>query len=91
MVYLYVRHRVEDYARWREGYDNHAAARQAGGATDEAYVMRNVDDPNEITIILGWSDLQKARAFTQSASLKEAMQNAGVTGQPESRFLEAAG
>jgi heme-degrading monooxygenase HmoA len=91
MVYLYVRHRVEDYARWREGFDNHAAARQAGGATDEAYVMRNVDDPNEITIILGWSDLQKARAFTQSASLKEAMQNAGVTGQPEIRFLEAAG
>jgi heme-degrading monooxygenase HmoA len=91
MVYLYIRHRVEDYARWREGFDNHAAARQAGGATDEAYVMRNVDDPNEITIILGWSDLQKARAFTQSASLKEAMQNAGVTGQPEIRFLEAAG
>jgi heme-degrading monooxygenase HmoA len=91
MVYLYVRHRIEDYARWREGFDNHAAARQAGGATDEAYVMRNVDDPNEITIILGWRDLQKARAFTQSASLKEAMQNAGVTGQPEIRFLEAAG
>jgi quinol monooxygenase YgiN len=91
MVYLYVRHRVEDYARWREGYDNHAAARQAGGATDEAYVMRNVDDPNEITIILGWSDVEKARSFTQSASLKEAMQKAGVTGQPEIRFLEAAG
>ena len=48
MIYIYVRHSVEDYAKWREGYDNHAAARQAGGATDEAYVMRNVDDPNEI-------------------------------------------
>ncbi len=91
MVYIYVRHRVEDYARWREGYDNHAAARQAGGATDEAYVMRNVEDPNDITVILGWSDLDKARAFTQSASLKEAMQNAGVTSPPEIRFLEAAG
>ena len=91
MVYIHVRHRVEDYARWREGFDNHAPARQAGGATDEAYVMRNVDDPNEITITLGWSDLEKARAFTQSASLKEAMQKAGVTGPPEIRFLEAAG
>jgi quinol monooxygenase YgiN len=90
MVYIYVRQSVEDYARWREGYDNHAPARQAGGATDEAYVMRNVDDPNDITVILGWSDLQKARAFTQSASLKEAMQKAGVTGPPEVRFLEAA-
>ena len=91
MIYIYVRHSVEDYAKWREGYDNHAAARQAGGATDEAHVMRNVDDLNEITIILGWSDLEKARAFTQSASLKEAMQKAGVTGPPEVRFLETAG
>lgn len=91
MLYIHVRHNVKDYARWREGYDNHAAARQAAGATDEAYVMRNVEDLNEITVILGWSDLEKARAFTQSASLKEAMQNAGVTGPPEIRFLEATG
>ena len=91
MAYIYVRHRVENYARWREGFDTHAAARQAGGATDEVYVMRNVDDPNDLTIILGWSDLENARAFTQSASLKESMQKAGVTGQPEIRFLEAAG
>jgi heme-degrading monooxygenase HmoA len=91
MAYIYVRHRVEDYARWREGFDTHAAARQAGGATDELYVMRNVDDPNDLTIILGWSDLERARSFTQSASLKESMQKAGVTGPPEVRFLEAAG
>ena len=89
MVYIYVRQSIEDYARWREGFDNHAAARQAGGATDETYVMRNVDDPNEIIVIIGWSDLDKARTFTQSASLKEAMQKAGVTGPPEVRFLEA--
>ena len=91
MTYIYVRHNVEDFATWKEGFDKHAAARQAGGATDEAYIMRNVDDPNELTAILGWSDLEKARAFTQSASLKEAMQKAGVTGPPEIRFLEAVG
>jgi heme-degrading monooxygenase HmoA len=91
MVYIHVQHTVEDYAKWKEGFDTHAAARQAAGATDEAYVMRNVDNPNEITVILGWSDLEKAKAFTQSASLKEAMQKAGVTGPPEVRFLEAAG
>ena len=91
MTYIYVRHNVEDYAKWKEGFDTHAAARQAAGATDEVYVMRNVDDPNEITSILGWNDLEKAKTFTQSASLKEAMQKAGVTGPPEVRFLEAAG
>lgn len=91
MVYIYVRQSVEDYAKWREVYDNHAAARQASGATDEANVMRDVGDPNNITVILGWSDLEKAKAFTQSASLKEAMQKAGLSGPPEIRFLEAAG
>lgn len=91
MIYLYLRQTVEDYARWKEGFDNHVSARQAGGATDETYVMRNVDDPNDITVVLGWSDLGKARAFSQSVSLKEAMQKMGVVGPPEVRFLEAAG
>ena len=90
MTYIHVQHSVEDYAKWKEGFDKHAASRQAGGATDEVYVMHNVDDPNELTVILGWSNLEKAKAFTQSASLKEAMQKAGVTGPPEIRFLEAA-
>jgi hypothetical protein len=89
MVYIHVRHRVADYARWREGYDEHAPARQAGGEIGEAQVMRNVEDPNEVVILLGWSDLKKARAFIQSVSLKEAMQLAGVQGSPEVRFLEA--
>jgi hypothetical protein len=91
MIYLFLRQNVENYARWKEGFDIHAAARQVAGATDEAYVMRNVDAPNEISVILGWSDLKKARAFTQSTSLKESMQKAGVVGSPEVRFLEAAG
>jgi heme-degrading monooxygenase HmoA len=90
MIYLYLRHAVEDYALWREGFDNHAAARQAGGATGEVYVMRNIEDPAEITVILGWSDLKKARAFIQSVSIKEAMQKAGVVGSPEIRFWESA-
>jgi heme-degrading monooxygenase HmoA len=91
MIYLYLRHSVEEYARWKEGFDIHAAARQAGGAGDEGYVLRDVDDPSDITIILAWSDLKKARAFSQSASLKEAMKKAGVIDRPEVRFLESAG
>jgi hypothetical protein len=91
MIYIYFRQSVEDYARWKEDFDNHISARQAGGATDEAFVLRNVDDPNEITIILGWSDLKKAKAFTESASLQEAIKKAGVIGPSEVRFLEAAG
>ena len=91
MTYIYVRHTVEDYAAWRKGFDDHAATRQAAGATEEAYIMQTVDNPNEITAIMGWSDVEKAKAFVQSPELKAAMEKAGVTGPPEVRFLTAAG
>lgn len=90
MYYLYVRHTIEDYRMWKEGFDKHATARQAGGATGETYVMRDTENPNEITILLGWSDPDKARTFSQSASLKDAMKGAGVQGSPEIRILERA-
>ena len=88
MVYVHVRHHVEDYPRWREGFDKHASVRQASGATEETYVMRSVEDPNALTVIMGWTDLERAKAFTQSADLKAAMEKAGVTGPPEVSFLE---
>ena len=88
MIYLYIRQTVADYAQWKEGFDNHAAARQAGGATDEALVLRNVDDPREIIVVLGWCDLKQASLFMQSVSWQMALQQMGVVGVPEVRFLE---
>ena len=90
MTYIPIRHTVEDYAKWREICDSHAGTCQARGATREAYVLHNVDTPNEITVILGWSDVERAIAYTQSASLKEAMQEAGIVSLPEVRFLKEA-
>ena len=91
MIYLCLRQTIEDYARWKEGFDNHIVSRQASGATDETYILRNVDDPNEITVVLGWRDLAQARAFSQSVSLQVALQKAGVTASTEICFLELAG
>ncbi len=88
MIYLYVRQTVGDYARWKEDFDNHLAARQAGGATHEALVLRNVDDPQEVIVILGWRDLRQARTFSESVSLEIALRKMGVVGLPEVLFLE---
>jgi len=90
MMYLYVRQTVEDYARWKEGFDIHFSTRQAGGATREALVLRDVEHPNEITTVLGWRDLAQARLFTKSVSWQVAMERMGVVGVPEVRFLEMA-
>jgi len=90
MPYILVRHKVENYDSWKEGFDAHAEARKAAGSTGTNYLMRNADDPNEVVAILEWNDLDQARAFTQDPALKEAMQKAGVTGPPEITFLDAA-
>ncbi len=91
MIYLYLRQTVADYARWKEGFDNHLAARQAGGATNKALVLRNVDNQHEIIVILGWRDLHQARTFSQSVSLQMAMKKMGVVGVSEVQFLEGEG
>ena len=91
MIYLYVRQMVGDYPRWKEAFDIHLAARQAGGATDEAWVLRNMDDPLEIIVVLGWRDLAQARTFIQSVSWQMARQKMGVVGSPEVCFLEDVG
>lgn len=91
MIYIHLRHTVHDYAWWREAFDNHAPARQAGGATGHLLILRDIDDPHNVTVILGWSDVQKARAFTESVSLQEALQQSGVIAPPQIRFLIDAG
>jgi hypothetical protein len=91
MIYLYIRQTVGDYARWKEAFDTHLAARQAGGATREALLLRNVDDPQEIIVLLGWRDLAQARIFSQSVSWQMALQEMGVVGLPEVCLLERVG
>lgn len=88
MVYLLLRHTIEDYGRWKEGFDIHLAARQAGGATNEAYVMRNVENAQEITVLLGWHDWVSVRAFTNSVSLQTALKQMGVIGVSEIHVLQ---
>lgn len=88
MIYLYIRHHVYDYAIWKEVFDAHRPAREAGGATGEICVLRSVNNMNEITVILGWNDLNTARAFAQSVSYKVFVQRAGIVNLSEILFLE---
>lgn len=91
MIYLCVRQRVGEYSRWREAFDIHLAARQAGGATDDALVLRSVEDRHEIVVLLGWRDLAQARMFIRSVSWQMALQQMGVLEVPEVCFWEGVG
>lgn len=86
MPHVLIRHKVEDFAKWKPGYDAHLPARTAAGLT-EKLLARNADDPNEVILLFGAKDLAKARAFAASADLKQKMQQLGVMGPPDIRFL----
>ena len=89
MPYMLIRHKVQDYDRWKTAFDEHGTARQAAGSKG-GYLFRSADDPKELVIIFEWDDLEKARQFVASDDLRQAMEGAGVTGPPEIRFLELA-
>lgn len=88
MIYLLMWHRVVDYARWKEAFDTHLAARQAGGATHETLILRNVDEPTEVIVLLSWRDLAQARLFIQSVSWQMMKHQMGDEESLEVCFLE---
>lgn len=87
MTYVVVRHNVEDYARWKPIYDEHAAFRKETGSTG-ARVLRDLNDPTNLIVISEWPSMEQALQFAQSPSLHEVMGRAGVTGSPDVYFAE---
>jgi hypothetical protein len=83
---LVIRTKVAAYAKWRPVYDAHQSARDEAGLTN-CQVRSTVDNPNEVFVACGFADLAKAKAFTASKSLADAMRKAGVVGKPEFDFL----
>ena len=87
MPYSLLRHKVEDYERWKPVFDEHVPAFTQSGSKG-GRLFRNADDPNEVVILLEWDALENARQFYGSDDLRETMQRAGVAEQPDIFFLE---
>ncbi len=83
MIYVNVRHTVMDYAKWRPFFDGDASRRKAAGATGEEQVYRDANDPNVITVIMGWDNIENAQKFVMDPKLAEVMKQAGVIGLPQ--------
>ncbi len=86
---ILIRHRVNDFAAWKGGFDAHAGDRAAAGLTTRG-VWRSEADSNEVVMVLDAGDVAKAKEFLGSDNLKQAMAAAGVTGRPDITFLGKA-
>ncbi|HLO31575.1 MAG TPA: hypothetical protein VK249_20655 [Anaerolineales bacterium] len=82
MVYINLRLNVTDYDKWRLGFDANEPNRKSAGSTGVKQLYRDVDNPNNVTLILEWDEAGKAQAFLNDPHTKQAMDEAGVTGRP---------
>ncbi len=87
MVNVLVRHKVSDFTKWRQVFDEHFGMRHAAGEMTYR-IFHNHDDASDLTLIFDWESLASARAFFASEKLKQGMQQAGVSGTPEIIFLD---
>jgi quinol monooxygenase YgiN len=78
---LVVRHTVNDYATWREVYDELEPLRQQHGCTGKT-VLVAPDDPNDVFITHDFPSVEAADAFAHDPGLREGMERAGVAGAP---------
>jgi hypothetical protein len=84
--FLLVRHKVRDFSEWKRGYDAHLSKRTEAGLT-EKHLLRGADNPNEVVALFEAKDLNRAKAFVDSADLRETMQKLGVVDKPDVYFL----
>lgn len=82
MARMFIRHKVNDYPKWRKVYDDFEATRTEMGEIGDS-VFQLAGDPNDVTVIHDFDSVDKAKALLESSELREAMRKAGVEGQPD--------
>jgi len=84
--YLLIRHKGRDFSDWKSGYDAHLPKRVEAGLT-EKHLLRGATDANEVIVLFEAQDLDRAKAFAESADLRETMEKVGVIDKPDIYFL----
>ena len=87
MVHVFVRHKVNDFGRWKEVFDSSYEMRHRAGEISARMFLSRVD-PGSLELLCEWDSLDHAQSFFDDPRLKTAMQQAGVVGAPEIEFME---
>lgn len=84
--YVLVRHEVKDFSAWKRGFDAHRPKRVEAGLAEKS-VLQGTDNPQEVVVLFEADDLDRAKAFANSADLRQTMTKAGVSRQPDISYL----
>lgn len=89
MATVLVRHKVNDYAKWKAVYDELKGMVKSKGGQRQR-LLKNSANPNELVILTEFADMGQAKQFAGSDELKQGMMRAGVAEEPTIFFLEEA-
>ena len=87
MAHLLIRHKVQDFTKWKNGFDS-AVEYRKGGGEKSFHIFQTADDPDNVVILFEWDSLDNTRNFLGSEDLQKAMKEAGVAEKPDIYFLE---
>jgi hypothetical protein len=87
MPHVLVRHRVEDFRRWKKAFDEAREFRRDWGE-QEYRIFQLSHDTETVVGLFQWDDLNVAREFFESTELRRRMEEAGVQGEPEITYLQ---
>jgi len=69
MARMFIRHKVNDYTKWRKVYDDFEATRTEMGEIGDS-VFQLAGDPNDVTVIHDFDSVDKAKALLESSELR---------------------
>ena len=85
--YMIVQHKVADYDKWKQAFDQHESVRASYNIGLIA-VGQTLDDPTSIVAIFASPQASDFTDFLEKSNLKEVMKNAGVISQPTINILK---
>jgi heme-degrading monooxygenase HmoA len=86
MIHLLIIHEVENYAAWKQIFDDASVIRKAAGEIS-FQVFKYDNEPNKIVHLSIWDDKQNAERFFNSPQLVKIRADAGVK-SPEFIYLD---
>ena len=87
MPYLMVRHKVEDFGRWKAAFDRGLDMRHVPGRKPSRVFDVDVED-SSVVVYSQWDSIERARSFVESEELMEAMRQQGFDRRPDFYFLK---
>jgi hypothetical protein len=87
MIRVFIRHKVQNYVKWRAAFDDFKKTRKAGG--EKSFKIGHAaGQPNNLCLLCTWDSVTNAKAFFRSKELKAKMQQGGVREKPEIHIFE---